>query len=221
MEKTHLIRCSKEEMEKTHLIRCLAINPHALYVTYRRKSGEAPSQIRSIQSKHLHRLRVYTQPTYTLCNLQEEMEKSHLSIIQEEMEKTHLIRCSPEEEMEKTHLIRCPALKTSTESQRYWYTGGNGEDPPDSVFKGGNGEDPPDSVSSGGNGDDPPDSVSSSKDNADPPDSVSSSKDKDAPDSMSSSKDNDGKSEKLGSKKTANVLLLINCYKCTPTIGGS
>uniref|UniRef100_A0A0R3TCU1 Endo/exonuclease/phosphatase domain-containing protein n=1 Tax=Rodentolepis nana TaxID=102285 RepID=A0A0R3TCU1_RODNA len=46
MEKTHLIRCSKEEMEKTHLIRCLAINPHALYVTYRRKSGEAPSQIR-------------------------------------------------------------------------------------------------------------------------------------------------------------------------------
>ncbi|VDO00884.1 unnamed protein product [Rodentolepis nana] len=33
-------------MEKTHLIRCLAINPHALYVTYRRKSGEAPSQIR-------------------------------------------------------------------------------------------------------------------------------------------------------------------------------
>ncbi|VDO12168.1 unnamed protein product [Rodentolepis nana] len=64
------------------------------------------------------------------------------------MEKTHLIRCSPEEEMEKTHLIRCPALKTSTESQRYWYTGGNGEDPPDSVFKGGNGEDPPDSVSS-------------------------------------------------------------------------
>ncbi|VDO14290.1 unnamed protein product [Rodentolepis nana] len=101
--------------------------------------------------------------------------------LQEKMEKTHLIRCSPEEEMEKTHLIRCPALKTSTESQRYWYTGGNGEDPPDSVFKGGNGEDPPDSVSSGGNGDDPPDSVSSSKDNADPPDSVSSSKDKDSP----------------------------------------
>ncbi|VDO08236.1 unnamed protein product [Rodentolepis nana] len=45
-------------------------------------------------AKHLHRLGVYTQPTCPLCNLQEEMEK--------------------------THLIRCPALKTSTESQRYW-----------------------------------------------------------------------------------------------------
>ncbi|VDO06440.1 unnamed protein product [Rodentolepis nana] len=44
--------------------------------------------------KHLHRLGVYTQPTCPLCNLHEEMEK--------------------------THLIRCPALKTRTESQRYW-----------------------------------------------------------------------------------------------------
>ncbi|VDO02165.1 unnamed protein product [Rodentolepis nana] len=89
MEKTHLIRCSKEEMEKTHLIRCLAINPHALYVTYRRKSGEAPSQIRrengedppdsvfkggngedppdSVSSD---------QPTCPLCNLQEEIWRS-------------------------------------------------------------------------------------------------------------------------------------------------
>ncbi|VDO07970.1 unnamed protein product [Rodentolepis nana] len=45
-------------------------------------------------AKHLHRLGVYTQPTCPLCNLHEEMEK--------------------------THLIRCPALKTRTESQRYW-----------------------------------------------------------------------------------------------------
>ncbi|VDO05627.1 unnamed protein product [Rodentolepis nana] len=45
-------------------------------------------------AKHLHRLGVYTQPTCPLCNLQEEMEK--------------------------THLIRCPALKTTTETQRYW-----------------------------------------------------------------------------------------------------
>ncbi|VDO01078.1 unnamed protein product [Rodentolepis nana] len=47
-------------------------------------------------AKHLHRLGVYTQPTCPLCNLHEEMEK--------------------------THLIRCPALKTRTESQRYWET---------------------------------------------------------------------------------------------------
>ncbi|VDO02791.1 unnamed protein product [Rodentolepis nana] len=45
-------------------------------------------------AKHLHRLGLYTQPTCPLCNLQEEMEK--------------------------THLIQCPALKTKTESQRYW-----------------------------------------------------------------------------------------------------
>ncbi|VDO04403.1 unnamed protein product [Rodentolepis nana] len=45
-------------------------------------------------AKYLHRLGLYTQPTCPLCNLHEEMEK--------------------------THLIRCPALKTSTESQRYW-----------------------------------------------------------------------------------------------------
>ncbi|VDO07611.1 unnamed protein product [Rodentolepis nana] len=44
-------------------------------------------------AKHLHRLGVYTQPTCPLSNLQEEMEK--------------------------THLIRCPALKTTTESQKY------------------------------------------------------------------------------------------------------
>ncbi|VDO14043.1 unnamed protein product [Rodentolepis nana] len=45
-------------------------------------------------AKHLHRFGVYTQPTCPLCNLQEAMEKAHL--------------------------IRCPALKTRTESQRYW-----------------------------------------------------------------------------------------------------
>ncbi|VDO04507.1 unnamed protein product [Rodentolepis nana] len=45
-------------------------------------------------AKHLQRLGVYTQPTCPLCDLQEEMEK--------------------------THLIRCPALKTTTETQRYW-----------------------------------------------------------------------------------------------------
>ncbi|VDO10520.1 unnamed protein product [Rodentolepis nana] len=45
-------------------------------------------------AKHLHRLGVYTQPPCTLCNLQEEMEK--------------------------TLLIRCPALKKTTERKRYW-----------------------------------------------------------------------------------------------------
>ncbi|VDO01647.1 unnamed protein product [Rodentolepis nana] len=45
-------------------------------------------------AKHLHRLGVYTQPTCPLCNRQEEMEKAHL--------------------------IRCLALKTMSESQRYW-----------------------------------------------------------------------------------------------------
>ncbi|VDO01649.1 unnamed protein product [Rodentolepis nana] len=45
-------------------------------------------------AKHLHRLGVYAQPACPLCNLHDEMEK--------------------------THLIRCPALKTRTESQRYW-----------------------------------------------------------------------------------------------------
>ncbi|VDO02337.1 unnamed protein product [Rodentolepis nana] len=58
-------------------------------------------------TKHLHKLGVYTQPTCPLCNLQEEVRK--------------------------THLIRCPALKTTEdppdsvssskdkqESQRYW-----------------------------------------------------------------------------------------------------
>ncbi|VDN99817.1 unnamed protein product [Rodentolepis nana] len=44
-------------------------------------------------AKHLHRLEVYTQPTCPLCNLHEEMEK--------------------------THLIWRPALKTRTESQKY------------------------------------------------------------------------------------------------------
>nr|CUU97519.1 hypothetical transcript [Hymenolepis microstoma] len=43
-------------------------------------------------AKHLHRIGVYTQPTYLLCDLQEEMEK--------------------------THLIRCPVLQTVTETQR-------------------------------------------------------------------------------------------------------
>ncbi|VDO15488.1 unnamed protein product [Rodentolepis nana] len=85
MEKTHLIRCSKEEMEKTHLIRCLAINPHALYVTYRRKSPHA-----------------LVKPT---GGNGEDPSDS----LQEKMEKTHLIRCS-KEEMEKTHLIRCLAI---------------------------------------------------------------------------------------------------------------
>ncbi|VDO05004.1 unnamed protein product [Rodentolepis nana] len=53
--------------------------------------------------------------------------------------------CNLQEEMEKTHLIWCPALKTRTESQRYIQeemekthlircsSRGNGEDPPDSV----------------------------------------------------------------------------------------
>ncbi|VDO10797.1 unnamed protein product [Rodentolepis nana] len=49
---------------------------------------------RDCLAKHLHRLGVHTQPTCPLCNLQEETEK--------------------------THLIRCPALKATTESQRYW-----------------------------------------------------------------------------------------------------
>ncbi|VDO15774.1 unnamed protein product [Rodentolepis nana] len=44
-------------------------------------------------AKHLRRLRVCTQPTCPLCNLHDEMEK--------------------------THLIRCPALKATKESQRY------------------------------------------------------------------------------------------------------
>ncbi|VDO07336.1 unnamed protein product [Rodentolepis nana] len=48
-------------------------------------------------SKHLHRLRVYTQPTCPLCDLQEKMVK--------------------------THLIRCPALNTSKETQRSWEAG--------------------------------------------------------------------------------------------------
>ncbi|VDO08726.1 unnamed protein product [Rodentolepis nana] len=94
MEKTHLIRCSKEEMEKTHLIRCLAINPHALYVTYRRKSGEAPSQIRrgngEVPPVYVTYRRKRRRPT--ICNLHEEMEKTHLICnLQEEMEKTHLM----------------------------------------------------------------------------------------------------------------------------------
>ncbi|VDN97559.1 unnamed protein product [Rodentolepis nana] len=45
-------------------------------------------------AKYLHRLGLYTQLTCPLCYLQEELEK--------------------------THWIRCPALKTTTESQRYW-----------------------------------------------------------------------------------------------------
>ncbi|VDN98722.1 unnamed protein product [Rodentolepis nana] len=45
-------------------------------------------------AKHLHRIGVGTQPACPLCNLQEEMEK--------------------------THLIRRPPLKTTTKSQRYW-----------------------------------------------------------------------------------------------------
>nr|CUU97401.1 hypothetical transcript [Hymenolepis microstoma] len=45
-------------------------------------------------AKHLLRIGVYAQPTCPLCDLQEEMEK--------------------------THLIRYPALQTATETQRYW-----------------------------------------------------------------------------------------------------
>ncbi|VDO09031.1 unnamed protein product [Rodentolepis nana] len=69
-----------EEMEKTHLIRCLAINPHALYVTYRRKSGEAPSQIRrgngEVPPVYVTYRRKRRRPT--LCNLHGGMEKAHL-----------------------------------------------------------------------------------------------------------------------------------------------
>nr|CUU99319.1 reverse transcriptase [Hymenolepis microstoma] len=49
---------------------------------------------RGCLAKHLQRIGVYAQPTYSLCDLQEEMEK--------------------------THLIRFPALQTTTETQRYW-----------------------------------------------------------------------------------------------------
>nr|CUU97412.1 reverse transcriptase [Hymenolepis microstoma] len=45
-------------------------------------------------AKHLHRIGVYAQTTCSLCDLQEEMEK--------------------------THLIRCSALQTTIETQRYW-----------------------------------------------------------------------------------------------------
>nr|CDS31966.1 hypothetical protein HmN_000394400 [Hymenolepis microstoma] len=45
-------------------------------------------------AKHLHIIGVWAQPTCSLCDLQEEMEK--------------------------THLIRCSALQTATETQRYW-----------------------------------------------------------------------------------------------------
>nr|CUU99326.1 hypothetical transcript [Hymenolepis microstoma] len=45
-------------------------------------------------AKHLHRVGMCVQPTCPLCDLQKEMEK--------------------------THLIRYPALQTTTETQRYW-----------------------------------------------------------------------------------------------------
>ncbi|VDN99174.1 unnamed protein product [Rodentolepis nana] len=126
MEKTHLIRCSKEEMEKTHLIRCLA----------------------------------------------------------EEMVMTHLIRC-PALKTTQTHLIRCPALKTRTWSLIVKPTGGNGEDPSDSL-----------------------------QEKMEKTHLIRCSDLKDPPDLVSSPIDKDGKPKILGSKKTANELLAINCYKC-------
>ncbi|VDO00504.1 unnamed protein product [Rodentolepis nana] len=69
---------------------------------------------------------------------------------------THLIRC-PALKTTQTHLIRCPALKTRTWSLIVKPTGGNGEDPSDSLqekmekthlIRCSDGEDPPDSVSS-------------------------------------------------------------------------
>ncbi|VDO02130.1 unnamed protein product, partial [Rodentolepis nana] len=95
MEKTHLIRCNlQEEMEKTHLIRLgvytqptwtftdweYTLNPHAPFTDWEY----------TLNPYALRNLGVYTQLTCPLCNLQEEMEK--------------------------THLIRCQALKTTTET---------------------------------------------------------------------------------------------------------
>ncbi|VDN97469.1 unnamed protein product [Rodentolepis nana] len=54
MEKTHLIRCSKEEMEKTHLIRCLAeemVMTHLIRCPALKTTADPPDSVSSSKDK--------------------------------------------------------------------------------------------------------------------------------------------------------------------------